>query len=56
MCEHPIQLLVGVAEGIKCRGCGMIFKDFDELHKGAAPAAAPEVKEDPKPKKEKKGK
>lgn len=31
MCKHEMALLTGTSDGIMCRGCGKLFKDFDEL-------------------------
>lgn len=30
-CKHELPLLMGTADGIVCRGCGRLFKDFDEI-------------------------
>ena len=32
-CIHPVEHLVGTAEGIKCRLCGQLFPTFAELMK-----------------------
>lgn len=44
-CNHDLHMLMGTADGIVCRGCGKLFKTFDEIH----PQEAPE-QEAPKPK------
>ena len=31
---------MGTADGIVCRGCGKLFKNFDEIQKEVAPAPA----------------
>lgn len=40
-CDHNINLLVGMADGIHCRGCGQIFKHIPTQDAPAkkAPAA-----------------
>ena len=30
-CKHEINLLMGTADGIVCRGCGRLFKDMAEI-------------------------
>lgn len=42
-CKHEINLLMGTADGIVCRGCGRLFKDMSEILKEAEPEAAPEA-------------
>lgn len=37
-CPHETQNLMGTADGIVCRCCGRVFKDFDELRGENAPA------------------
>ena len=32
-CKHPVEHLIGTADGIKCRLCGQIFPTYDELVK-----------------------
>ena len=32
-CNHPVEHLIGTADGIKCRLCGQIFPTYDELVK-----------------------
>ena len=44
MCKHEIGLLIGTADGIVCKGCGKLFKSFDEIRP---------VKEEVKPAEEK---
>ena len=56
-CKHEINLLMGTADGIVCRGCGRLFKDMDEILKedqpaAEAPAPAPKKKAPAKKKKE----
>lgn len=48
-CNHDLSMLMGTADGIVCRGCGKLFKSFDEIHPQEAPAEAP-AQEAPKPK------
>ena len=43
-CKHEINLLMGTADGIVCRGCGRLFKDMAEILKEAEPEAAPKKK------------
>lgn len=43
-CKHSISMLEGRADGIHCKGCGQIFKEF--------PGQAIEVKAPAEPKKE----
>ena len=31
MCKHDNKDLIGTAEGLKCRACGKVFKDFKEI-------------------------
>ena len=31
MCKHPLEQLMGTADGIVCRACGAVFKDFAEI-------------------------
>lgn len=39
-CKHDLYLLVGVADGIYCRGCGKVFTSLQEVH----PEEKPEKK------------
>ena len=62
-CKHELQNLCGTADGILCRRCGRLFKNFAELRadagepEEAAPAPAPaEVKAEGKPKRGRKAK
>lgn len=32
MCKHPIESLIGTAEGITCRACGEQFKSLWEVY------------------------
>lgn len=59
-CKHELQMLCGTADGILCRRCGSVFKDFAELRADAgepeeAPAA-PQAEEKPAPKRGRKKK
>ena len=40
-CNHDLQFLMGTADGIVCRACGRVFKDFAEIQ-GVVDAPAPE--------------
>lgn len=56
-CKHEINLLMGTADGIVCRGCGRLFKDMAEIIKDIqpeeeAPAPAPKKKAPTRKKKE----
>ena len=31
-CKHELKYLVGIADGIRCRNCGEVFKDYDALY------------------------
>lgn len=57
-CKHDVSLLVGTAKGIRCKGCGQIFKEFPgqaiEVKTPAEPAPE-EPKKEPAPKKTTKG-
>lgn len=37
-CKHDLQFLMGTADGIVCRCCGRVFKDFSEIQGVDAPA------------------
>lgn len=50
-CKHEINLLMGTADGIVCRGCGRLFKDMDEILKETEPEAIAEPVEKEAPKK-----
>lgn len=59
-CKHDNSYLVGTADGILCRGCGQLFKTFDDLkadvEEAPAPDPAPEAPaEKPKRGRKKKG-
>lgn len=47
-CKHEINLLMGTADGIVCRGCGRLFKDMNEILQENEPV--PAVEEAPKKK------
>lgn len=56
-CKHEINLLMGTADGIVCRGCGRLFKDMAEIIEDIqpeekAPAPAPKKKAPARKKKE----
>ena len=36
MCDHPIEALIGGADGITCRKRGKTFADFSALEKSRA--------------------
>lgn len=41
-CKHDLPFLMGTADGILCRGCGRLFKTFDEIKRPEEqPAEAP---------------
>ena len=54
MCEHDQAFLMGTADGIVCRGCGRLFKNFDEVlaARGEAPQEPEKPKRAPRKKKE----
>jgi hypothetical protein len=37
-CKHDLPFLMGTADGIVCRACGRVFKDFAEIQGVDAPA------------------
>lgn len=37
-CKHDLPFLMGTADGIVCRACGRVFKDFSEIQGVDAPA------------------
>lgn len=51
-CKHDNSCLVGTADGILCRGCGRLFKTFDELtaDAGEAPTVEAQPVEEPEKK------
>ena len=55
-CKHEINLLMGTADGIVCRGCGRLFKDMaeiiEDIQPEEAPAPAPKKKAPARKKKE----
>lgn len=51
MCKHENHMLMGIADGIVCRGCGKMFSSFAEMEADRAPKA-----EQPKKKKKAEGK
>lgn len=46
-CKHEQQHLMGTADGIICRRCGRLFKDFSEIVTAGKPAAAAAKTESP---------
>lgn len=46
MCKHENHMLIGTADGIRCRGCGAVFHSLDELR-----GERPEEQEKKPPKK-----
>ena len=50
-CKHDNSMLMGTADGIVCRGCGKLFKSFDEIHPKAESAPAEAVEPQDKPRK-----
>jgi hypothetical protein len=30
-CKHDVTMLVGMADGIHCKGCGKVFHSLDEI-------------------------
>lgn len=51
-CKHEIEKLMGTADGIVCRGCGRLFKNFNEIHPETEAAAQEAPKRAPRKKKE----
>lgn len=59
MCNHAVEHLIGTGDGIKCRLCGKVFKDFAELEADRPQEEKPvaeeqeidEIVEEEKPKK-----
>lgn len=51
-CKHDNSYLMGTADGILCRGCGQLFKTFDELKAdaGDAPTVEAQPVEEPEKK------
>ncbi len=37
-CKHDLPFLMGTADGIVCRACGRVFKDFAEIQGVDVPA------------------
>lgn len=50
MCEHPIEALVGMADGVHCQKCGAVLKAVPVKIK-AAIEEQPEAAAEEKPKK-----
>lgn len=56
-CKHDLPFLMGTADGIVCRACGRVFKDFAEIQGADAPAPEkPAEKAEAAPKKGRKKK
>jgi len=56
-CKHDLPFLMGTADGIVCRACGRVFKDFAEIPGVDAPAPEkPAEKAEAAPKKGRKKK
>lgn len=56
-CKHDLPFLMGTADGIVCRACGRVFKDFAEIRGVDAPAPEkPAEKAEAAPKKGRKKK
>ena len=56
-CKHDLSFLMGTADGIVCRACGRVFKDFAEIQGADAPAPEkPAKKAEAAPKKGRKKK
>ena len=49
-CKHENSMLMGTADGIVCRGCGKLFKSFDEIHPKAENVPQEAVEPQAKPK------
>lgn len=43
-CEHDLKMIVGMADGYHCKGCGQIFKEIPKQIINEEPAKAPEPK------------
>lgn len=48
MCNHAVEHLVGTGDGIKCRLCGKVFKDWKELEADRPQEEKPVEEEKPK--------
>ena len=55
-CTHDLPFLLGTADGIVCRACGRVFKDFAEIQGVDAPAPEKPVEAAEAPKKGRKKK
>lgn len=56
-CKHDLSFLMGTADGIVCRACGRVFKDFAEIQGVDAPVPEkPAEKAEAAPKKGRKKK
>ncbi|MBO5971365.1 MAG: hypothetical protein J6S14_23065 [Clostridia bacterium] len=58
-CKHDISLLIGTADGIRCKGCGQVFKQMPGQTvevKAPAETAPEEPKKEPAKKTTKGGK
>lgn len=45
-CIHPVEHLVGTADGIKCRVCGQLFPSFADLMKDRGEKLKKEAKQE----------
>lgn len=52
-CTHDLPFLLGTADGIVCRACGRVFKDFAEIQ--GVDATAPEKPAEKAPEAQQKG-
>lgn len=55
-CKHENQYLMGTADGILCRRCGVLFANFDELNASLQPEEKPQEEAAPAPKRARKKK
>ena len=54
MCDHPLTMLVGEKEGIRCKVCGMLFPSFDEIRGANKPDLEQKPEQEPQEKKQSK--
>lgn len=55
-CTHEINFLLGTADGIVCRRCGRLFKNFDEIEADRPKPVEAEQEKPAAPKKSRKKK
>ena len=55
-CKHENQYLMGTADGVLCRRCGVLFASFDELNASSQPEENPQEEAAPAPKRARKKK